>query len=65
MKHRLNNSTLLNNYGAIHLINDVNLLKSKSVKQTELSECIKTSTTTFIIQAIKRRIIYNLIVKKH
>ena len=65
MKHYLNDFILLNNCKAIHLINNVSLLKPESVKKVELSECIKTSITTFAIQAIKRRIIHGLIIKKH
>jgi len=49
IKHRLNNSILLNNYIAVYLINDVSLLKSGSVKQIKLNECMEASTTIFVI----------------
>ena len=49
IKHHLNDSILLNNYGIVYLINNMSLLKSKNVKQVKLSEYIKTGTITFII----------------
>jgi len=48
-KHCLNDSILFNNYEAVHLINNENLLKPENVKQVELNEYVKTGTTTFAI----------------
>ena len=49
MKYYLNDFILLNNYRAVHLINDVNLLKSRNVKQIKLNKYIKANIITFTI----------------
>lgn len=49
LPHQLSESTLLNNYGASHLINTQNLLIPSSFRVAELGDRVEVGTTSFLI----------------
>lgn len=60
-RHALADSTVFDNCGAVHLVNDFNLLVPGSyVKSTE-SECVDAGTTSFPISGRGKRVLQNII----
>lgn len=56
-KHCFLDSMLLDNYGMVHLVNNLNLLKPGSIKDILVDSFIEAGMTRFYISAIRRCVI--------
>ena len=63
-RYLFSQSTLLDNYGVIHVVNNKALLDKGSFVLVRARECIKASTTQFLIISHSTRIIKNIINKE-
>jgi hypothetical protein len=57
----LANSTLINNYGIIYLVNDKNLLVLGSFIQAQNKESVKASIISFLIFKKSKQVITNIL----